>query len=1254
MKPSNSTRIRSAQGGFALIVTLSLMILLTVIAVGLLTLSAMSLRSSSQEQAAAVARANARLALMMAIGELQKKIGPDSAITANSDLLSSGPASPQVLGAFPVDPSLTGTTDPASYADTLHEAAKNNAVWLVSSRDPLTDPVAQSIESLNEKTIPLIASRDPAGASVELLAGRIPTPGGAHAWRVSDESQKATINVAPDPMLADGSPRSSHSQFTPPASTHLATVDTDDSEDGNQATPVVDFKELTKMAASKLVTLGQADIPYSVDGTKEWFRRHSSYLTTRSLGLPVDVSHGRLKQDLSYYLETGNGLADDEPVIRGSSADSKYRGPKLPDLDYATKDMPRFGLIRSWKDIGATATGFDGGGTTSSATTNTQNGLNPVILRAGIYWSPYLESSGSNAESPEVRTGNVTYLRNNSIGVVTTQGKYIRIRHAIYPRITLWNPTTVPITDKWYLYQSAFMLYATYVAANSSDNTSLNKAAFTDNLNKGWGQMRDFSPSSQALIYLADSVANSAGIQTPYPPGGNKGDGEGGALCFTFALKLDTPLLPGETRTFYPAIDEGPVMVGFTQGKFEAINLGNVANGNVMVSNPKASNYFTLHTNPDSTNPQQTAYYAINANRTMDLARPAPLFVTAFANYGYGRMRANTNNNLHGAAYRLLKVNDSGEPTLLQEFFDCDVLNGPDGSAANQTPAISVNNTRLYDSPDDGADLNPGWALQKIYTDPNRDQANKRGHQIFLTYAKESPASVNQKKFIDGSARFSLFSHYNPRARHVFPGAFEEQKLGTGSWTAASQGTRQSIYSEGRPDASWLNDWASDEVKPEEYGYGSGFGSFGLLGLDPLDGNQGFVYPLYDFPRSEDSVLSLGDLQSVNFAAYPWQPGYAFGNARADARIPREKTSNPIPTTLDHPYITKDIDPGSNRYVDLSWLLNHSMWDRFFLSTIPYSDSTFKLAAGTSLANPRNQSSPIRSGLDTEAVTAFDQAAAHIMVDGAFNVNSTSVPAWKQFLLSNMNRKVEVRNTSAGDDSSPENEAVFPRVLHPYIAGQPRADRKTGTPQGDKSVFTANRSITDEEAHLLAKQIVREVRLRGPFTSLSDFVNRRLVADSDTRYGEWAGLSGTLQTALDRATIEDQAINDYLMKDGDLAFDDSQVPAYLFREHVTGRPAGQKQSRLAGTPGELTQGDLLRSLGPLLTVRGDTFTVRAYGESVDKAGNITAKAWCEATVQRTAELIQPDDDLVAPDTTRYPFGRSLTITRFRWLNKNEI
>jgi len=69
------------------------MILLTVIAVGLLTLSSVSLRTSSQGDSMQAARANARVALMLAIGDLQKQLGPDTRISATADqLTASNPA----------------------------------------------------------------------------------------------------------------------------------------------------------------------------------------------------------------------------------------------------------------------------------------------------------------------------------------------------------------------------------------------------------------------------------------------------------------------------------------------------------------------------------------------------------------------------------------------------------------------------------------------------------------------------------------------------------------------------------------------------------------------------------------------------------------------------------------------------------------------------------------------------------------------------------------------------------------------------------------------------------------------------------------------------------------------------------------------------------------------------------------------------------------------------------------------------------
>ncbi|MEO8617294.1 MAG: hypothetical protein ABI600_19330 [Luteolibacter sp.] len=54
--------------------------MLTIIAVGLLSLASILLRSTSQGEVMANARANARLALLLAIGELQKNAGPDQRV----------------------------------------------------------------------------------------------------------------------------------------------------------------------------------------------------------------------------------------------------------------------------------------------------------------------------------------------------------------------------------------------------------------------------------------------------------------------------------------------------------------------------------------------------------------------------------------------------------------------------------------------------------------------------------------------------------------------------------------------------------------------------------------------------------------------------------------------------------------------------------------------------------------------------------------------------------------------------------------------------------------------------------------------------------------------------------------------------------------------------------------------------------------------------------------------------------------------
>lgn len=98
--------------GFALVITLSLtlMILLTVLALGLLSVTGVALRRPSQQSAETTARANARMAMMLAISELQKSTGPDQRITMTSSLRTGAePANAPLFSPPPVRPPALST-----------------------------------------------------------------------------------------------------------------------------------------------------------------------------------------------------------------------------------------------------------------------------------------------------------------------------------------------------------------------------------------------------------------------------------------------------------------------------------------------------------------------------------------------------------------------------------------------------------------------------------------------------------------------------------------------------------------------------------------------------------------------------------------------------------------------------------------------------------------------------------------------------------------------------------------------------------------------------------------------------------------------------------------------------------------------------------------------------------------------------------------------------------------------------------------
>jgi len=180
------------------------------------------------------------------------------------------------------------------------------------------------------------------------------------------------------------------------------------------------------------------------------------------------------------------------------------------------------------------------------------------------------------------------------------------------------------------------------------------------------------------------------------------------------------------------------------------------------------------------------------------------------------------------------------------------------------------------------------------------------------------------------------------------------------------------------------------------------------------------------------------------------------------------------------------------------------------------------------------------------------------------------------------------------------------------------------------------RTLSDAQIKTLADNIVKEVKLRGPFLSLGEFVNRRIVASN-------LGLKGALQSAIDTSGLNGGA----KMQD----FPTAKYPSDS-QSNIVPNDTG------VGIPGYLTQADLLQSIAPVITPRSDTFTIRAYGDARDKSGNVIAKAWCEAVVQRNPEFLDPSDAPTTPlsnvKAVNQTFGRGFAIVSFRYLSPAEV
>lgn len=185
--------------GFSLIITISLMVLLSLVAVGLLSLSSTVLRASGAELDERIARANARLALQMAIGQLQKFAGEDRRITMAADQISDDGAGSQPSASIGFR-HWTGVYE--AWDDELElRPEPNHLTWLVSnpSQGGLAENAPVSGASLGQSVT--IVGNGTAGPNPNLHVNAplmmIGQNEGGLAWWTGDQGLKAALALPP-------------------------------------------------------------------------------------------------------------------------------------------------------------------------------------------------------------------------------------------------------------------------------------------------------------------------------------------------------------------------------------------------------------------------------------------------------------------------------------------------------------------------------------------------------------------------------------------------------------------------------------------------------------------------------------------------------------------------------------------------------------------------------------------------------------------------------------------------------------------------------------------------------------------------------------------------------------------------------------------------------------------------------------------------------------------------------------------------
>jgi hypothetical protein len=326
-------------------------------------------------------------------------------------------------------------------------------------------------------------------------------------------------------------------------------------------------------------------------------------------------------------------------------------------------------------------------------------------------------------------------------------------------------------------------------------------------------------------------------------------------------------------------------------------------------------------------------------------------------------------------------------------------------------------------------------------------------------------------------------------------------------------------------------------------------------------------------------------------------------------------------------------------HYDYSYKLNDALWDEYFFSGITDPNPTFPL--------PNSRLSPSNSTSNNPDLTTENRAAANLLLDGAFNINSTSVAAWESVL--GAMRDIE----TLGHSLDPTLRHNFARFNEPMM-GMPAAGESVPQLSSKDELVAGYRNLTDAQIASLASEIVDEIRLRSatpdqngdkyPFLSLSEFINRSPQSNTQD-----FAKRGALQAAIDKANLNGlEAANTGLWAES------AEYPLYY---EASGDTPIIDRPKADGMPGAFMQSDLLAKIGAFIQARSDTFTIRSYGSSREQFGSEDgSRAYHEMVVQRTPAYVDLGNDAYedAALNVNQEFGRKYEIKSQRWVATDGI